>query len=208
MRTSEAMREIERLYKGYAGEYIASVKKIHAAELKIRQARSDAHLTEAGKQAQIDKLREGISAERANMAALAKTADEKAAQIRRTVQERFFARPDDVDLKAMQLLSSGILTDDEIISMAHSQYKNNSTMQRILAKRLSQSEKQEARAAGLALEKGSSAAALACVDAIINAGKYCLGAAPLSGADGSETMRDRWNELTAAAWQTVRNFEG
>ena len=201
------MREIERIYKGYAGDYIASVKKIQEAEQQIQAARSDRNLSEAGKQDRINKLREGIQRERANMAALRKTADQKAAEIRRTVQQGFYARPDDVDLQAMQLLASGILTDDELVCLARGQFKNNQTMQRIIAAKLSQSNKQEVRALGLSMEKGSSAAALACVDAIIGAGQACMGAAPLSGERGAETMLNRWDEITAGAWATAKNLE-
>ena len=210
MTLKDYMRKTERIYKELAPEYIKSVKEEQKAREQIYQTRSSRDLTPEGKQKRIAALQELCNEHKANMAALAKTAKERALEVRKEVEKRFYNRyhatPAALDMQTLELLKSGILSDSELLHLAET-FDGNSTMQRICGKYMEQSSNRNTQTLGRALQMNASDPHLRCIDSIIEVGTHCMGGAPLSGANGAEHMFARFDEMTAQTYAAAPDVE-
>lgn len=197
------MRKTERIYKDLAPEYIKAAKEEQKAREGINQTRSSVDLTTEGKMKRVAELEALRSQHKANMNALAKKAKDQAAAVRQEVAERFYdcyhANPAALDMQALELLKSGILSDSEIKHLADT-FAGNSTMQRICGKYLEQSSDRNTQALGRTLRANASDPHLRCIDSIIDIGNHCLGGAPLSGSNGAERFFSRFDEMAAPVY--------
>ena len=137
------------------------------------------------------------------MELLARTAKAKALEVRSEVETRFYdryhANPEEMDMRGIELLRSGILSDKEVKHLAE-KYDGNCTMQRICGKYLEQSDDQGTRALGRMMRANASDPHLRCIDSIIEVGSYCMGGAHLSGTNGAERIFSRFDEMTAQTY--------
>lgn len=203
MTLKDYMKQVEQIYKKYAPDFIKEANAEKALREEIYNIRGSRELTPEGKQARIEPLQRQCEKHRAKMELLAKTAQAKALEVRSVVESRFYdryhANPDAMDMRGVELLRSGILSDKEIKQLAE-QYSDNCTMQRICGKYMEQSADQETRTLGRVLQANASDPHLRCIDSIIEVGSYCMGGAHLSGANGAERMLSRFDEMTAQTY--------
>lgn len=203
MKLVDFMKKVEAIYRESGEQYVAAAKKEAAAREEIKKTRSSRELTQEGKEKRIAKLQEEIREHKAEMAAIAATAKEKALGVRKSCEEYFFGRfhatPDALDMPALELLKSGIMTDSEIVALAQ-KFKGNCTMERLCGSYLEKSMNQEISGYGRALQLNSTDPHLRAIDAVMDAGNYILGGAPLSGAAGAETFLKRFDEILSPTY--------
>lgn len=205
------MKQIERIYKEAAPEFIKLVNKDKQAQQDIQNARNSRDLTPEGKQkriAALDAYRKELKGE---MDKLAAAANEQALSVRKTVEQNFYgkyhATADAMDMQAMELLKSGILTDSELRTLA-GRFNGNATMQRICGKYMEQSQNAETARLGRALQFSLDDPHLQAVDGIIAAGRACVGEGTQSGPSAAETFLNRFDEVAASAYATAPDVEG
>lgn len=203
------MKKAENIYKDFAPRYLEVAKQEEANRQAIMNVRSSRELTYDGKQKQIAALQEQGKVLKAEMAAIAATANEKAQDVRREVEQRFYgfyhATPQAIDMQGLELLKSGILSDRELMQVADS-YQGNATMQRICGKYMQQSDSRELRQMGSVLQANASNPHLRCIDSIIEVGKYCLGGGRTQGAS-CEVFLNRFDEMTAQTYAAAPDID-
>ena len=210
MKLTDYMRKTEKIYKELAPRYLEAAKQDEENRQAILNVRNSRDLTYEGKQKKIAALQEKGKAFKAEMAAIAATANEQAQEVRQEVAERFYgfyhATPQAIDMQGLELLKSGILSESELMQVAEG-YKGNATMQRICGKYMQQSDSRTLREMGSVLQANASNPHLKCIDSIIEVGTHCMGGAPLSGANGAEHMFARFDEMTAQTYAAAPDIE-
>lgn len=210
MKLTEYMKKAESIYKELSPKYIEAANAEKAVREEIYNVRSSREYTREGKEKRIAQLQEQEKEYRAEMAALAATAKERAQQVRDEVESRFYghfhASADAMDMKAIELLKSGILTDTELKNLAD-QYNGNATMLRIIGKNMEERPNRELQQMGRVLQANASDPHLKCIDSIIHVGDYCMGGAPLS-KNSCEAFLQRFDEMTAQTYAAAPDVEG
>ena len=170
MKLTDYMRKTEKIYKELAPRYLEAAKQDEENRQAILNVRNSRDLTYEGKQKKIAALQEKGKAFKAEMAAIAATANEQAQEVRQEVAERFYgfyhATPQAIDMQGLELLKSGILSESELMQVAEG-YKGNATMQRICGKYMQQSDSRTLREMGSVLQANASNPHLKCIDSII-----------------------------------------
>lgn len=210
MKLIEYMRRIEKIYKDAAPKYLEAAQKEKENREAIEGIRASSNLTYEGKQKQIAALTEQGNAIRAEMAAYSAQAREQALEVRQEVERRFYghfhATPQDIDMPALELLKSGILTDTELKNLANS-YSNNATMRRLIGRTMEQRDSRELQQMGRLLRANATEPHLQCVDSIMQVGEYCLGGGRTKGAS-CEVFLQRFDEMTAPTYAAAPDIEG
>lgn len=210
MKLVDYMKKVEKIYRDAAPSYIENVNKAKAIREAIYAVWNDCTLTTDGKQKKIAKLQEQERTIKAEMAAIAATAKEKALEVRQSVSVRFKGfyevSPDAIDTNALELLKSGILRDYELVKLADS-YTGNITMQRIIGKYLQERPDRNLQQMGRVLQADSQNLHLKCIDSVINAGDYCLGGAPLSGSDGAERLYNHFDQMLVQTYAAAPDID-
>lgn len=210
MTLKKSLVQIAEIYKSAAPRFIEEYKAEREAQEAIYQIRNSADLTPQGKQKKITALEQECAEHKKNMEKIAAEAREKALGVRQEVAERFNSRfhvsPADLDLNALELLKSGILTDTELANMAQ-EYANNCTMSRMIGKYMEERPNSDLQKMGRVLQHSNSDIHLACVDSIIGTGNYMLGGATLSGSSAAETFYNRFDEITAQTFSAAPDIE-
>jgi len=210
MKLIDYMKEAENIYRDAAPSYIKNANKAKEIREAIYAVRNDRTLTPGGKQKKIEELQEQERTLRAEMAAIAATAKEKALEVRQSVSERFKGfyevSPDAIDTNALELLKSGILRDSELVKLADS-YAGNITMQRIIGKYLEERPDRNLQQMGRLLQANLQDPHLKCIDSVISAGDYCLGGAPLSGSAGAEGMYNHFDQMLAPTYEAAPDID-
>lgn len=203
MKLYDYMKKVEGIYKELAPEYIKAVENYKNIRDAIIATRNNRDLTEQGKKKRIEQLQEENRVNKAEMEALAATAEQRAQEVRKQVEKAFYnryhANPEALDMKVLELLKSGILTDTELKNLA-SQYSDNATMQRIAGKYMEQRPDRELQQTGRYLQQSASDPHLRCIDGVITIGRYCMGGAPLSGSAGAARMFERFDDMAAETY--------
>lgn len=210
MTLKQYMEKIAETYKSAAPRFIEEYKAEREAQEAIYQIRNSADLTPQGKQKKITALEQERAEHKKNMGKVAAEAREKALGVRREVEQHFYSRfhvsPADIDMNALELLKSGILTDMELANMAQ-EYANNCTMSRMIGKYMLERPSNELQRMGRVLQHSNSDIHLSCCDSIIDAGNYMLGGAPMSGGSAAETFYNRFDEITAQTFAAAPDIE-
>ena len=211
MKLKDYMKKIEGIYLETAPEIIKLAKKDAQAQQDIHDAQNSRELTHEGKQKRIASLEAYRKEIRAEMDKLAAAADEQALAIRKTVETNFYSKfhatPDSMDMQAIELMKSGILTDSELRTLA-GKFAGNNTMQRICGKYMEKSQDKDTQTMGRALQFSQNDPHLRAVDDIIGAGRACLGKGTQSGLAAAETFTNRFHEITANTYATAPDVEG
>ena len=209
MKLTDYMRKTEKIYKELAPRYLEAAKQDEENRQAILNVRNSRDLTYEGKQKKIAALQEKGKAFKAEMAAIAATANEQAQEVRQEVAERFYgfyhATPQAIDMQGLELLKSGILSESELMQVAEG-YKGNATMQRICGKYMQQSDSRTLQEMGSVLQAKASNPHLKCIDSIIEVGKYCLGGGRTQGAS-CEVFLKRFDEMTAQTYAAAPDIE-
>lgn len=210
MKLKDYMKQTETIYKEAAPEFIKAAKEAKAIRDEIIATRASADLTPEGKTKRIAALNEKMNAIQANMEAIRRTANEKAADLRGTVESVFYnyyhATPAAVDLAGIELLKSGILSDRELAQFAQS-YTGNATMRRVCAQYMQKTNNPELqRMASVIQQESRTNPHLACMDSIISVGNYTLGGGA-SGPDFAEKFLERFDEMTAQTYAAAPDIE-
>lgn len=204
------MQKVAEIYKTAAPEFIEEYKAEKEAREAIAKVKGSADFTEQGKQRKIEQLEQECAEHRKVMETIAAEAQKKALGVRREVEEHFYSRfhvsPADLDVNALELLKSGIVTDTELKNMAQ-EYANNVTMLRLLGKYMMERQSSELKSMGHVLQHSNSDIHLQCVDSVINVGNYMLGGAPLSGGSAAETFYKRFDGLIAGTFEVAPDID-
>lgn len=203
MTLKQYLVQIAEIYKTAAPEYIEVLKAERQAREDIVRIKGSADLTPQGKRRKIEELEQDCAKCKKIMESIAAEAREKALGVRREVEQHFYSRfhvsPADLDVNALELLKSGILTDAELENLA-AQYNGNATMQRMIGKYMQERNNSDLQKLGRVLQYSNTNVHLNCVDSIIDAGNYMLGGAPMSGGSAAETFYNRFDEITAQSF--------
>lgn len=210
MKLVDYMKKVEKIYRDAAPSYIENANKAKAIREAIYAVWNDCTLTTDGKKKKIAELQEQERTIKADMAAIAATAKEKALEVRHSVSVLFKGfyevSPDAIDTNALELLKSGILRDSELVKLADS-YTGNITMQRIIGKYLEERPDRNLKQMGRVLQADLQDPHLKCIDSVINVGDYCLGGAPLSGSDGAERFYNRFDQMLAQTYAAAPDID-
>lgn len=210
MKLKDYMKKIEEIYKGTAPEFIKLVNKDKQAQQDIHNAMNSSELTPEGKQKRIAALEKYRKELKAEMDSLATAANEKAMDVRQTVEQLFYgkfhATADAMDMQAMELLKSGILTDSELRTLAD-RFNGNPTMQRICGKYMEQSKNPDTARLGHTLQLNFNDPHLKAVDGIIATGRACIGQGTQSGPAAAEVFLNRFDEVAAQAYAEAPDIE-
>lgn len=210
MTLKQYLVQIAEIYKTAAPEYIEVLKAERQAREDIVRIKGSADLTPQGKRKKIEELEQDCAKCKKIMESIASEAREKALGVRREVEQHFYSRfhvsPADLDMNAVELLKSGILTDAELENLA-AQYNGNATMQRMIGKYMQERTNSDLQKLGRVLQHSNTNVHLNYVDSIIDAGNYMLGGAPLSGPSASEAFYNRFYELIADTLTNAPNIE-
>ncbi len=206
MTIKEHMKRVEKIYKDAAPEYIKVMKQAQTIQQQIDGVRKSGEYTQEGRQKRLDHLKGELSKYQQQMTDISGNAKQKALEIRREVDGKFYRRfhaaPDMLDANAVTLLQSGILTDNELVSLSDS-FRDNATMRRIVGKYMSERENDAIRMRGQAMLHSVSDPHLTAIDTIMEIGSYCLGGAPMSGPEGAETFLNRFDEMADEAYTSA-----
>ena len=210
MTLKQYLVQIAEIYKTAAPEYIEVLKAERQAREDIVRIKGSADLTPQGKRKKIEELEQDCAKCKKIMQSIAADAREKALGVRREVEEHFYSRfhvsPADLDMNAVELLKSGILTDTELANMAQ-EYANNGTMCRLIGKYMEERPSDELKRMGRVLQHAKADIHLRCVDSIIDIGNCALGGAPLSGNNAAEAFFNRFDELIAYTIKSAPDIE-
>lgn len=187
------LRDIKRIYQESSEKVEKEYDKLVKLNGEYNRVSSSRDYTVEGRQKRLAE----ISAERDkikhNCAALREEANNNARKIRDDAEKMFYnyynAAPEDVDLKMMELIRSGVLTEKELI---HYGNKANSTMRRVIGKEL---EKRGSHQAGTIFQFQSGDPHLSAIDELIGVGDYAVGGAPMGGLESVSAIRKRFDEL-------------
>lgn len=211
MKLTEYMKKVERIYKDAAPEYIKLAKQYDQIRQDIADVPRSRELTHEGKQKRIQALEEDKARLKAKMDKMAAEADEQAMKVRQEVEDRFYshfyATPSSLDMQAIELLKSGILNDKELMHMANS-FKGNATMLRICGQYMQNSSDKNIQQMGRAMQYAPQNTHMECLDAVIVAGRACVGIGTQSGPSGAESFLNRFDRMTEEAYANAPDVEG
>ena len=198
------LREIEGIYKTASEAVTADNAKLRELQDQRKAVWTSSELTRQGQEKAAEKIDEQIRKLQEAMSARRADANSKAQQIRRSAENAFFgyfhATPSDVDLQAMKLIESGVLSDSEMLHMAETA---NVTMRRIIGRALENSPSQRYVDEGRHMQIMTDDPHLRAIDAMISVGDYACGGARLSGTDGAGEFLKRWDELTGPVYESA-----
>ena len=190
------LRDIKRIYQ----ETSDQVEKKYDELVKLNNEYTDVlksrDYTPEGRQKKLAAIDVKRNALKHDLAVLREDANNAARKVRDDVERTFYgyynASPEDVDLKLMELIRSGVLSEKELI---HYGERANTTMRRIIGKELDKRGSLEAHQAGYMFQFPSGDPHLKAVDDLIGVGDYAVGGAKLGGLSSVHGIRSRYDEL-------------
>lgn len=204
------MDRIKTVYATANSSYSAKVKRLRALRDELGAIGSDRNLTIHGKQAKRDALRAEETAIKKDLEVIARDAKATAAIIRSEVERDFkglyAASTDSLDMKTLELLKTGILTDEEMIDLAK-KHEFNAATRRLIGKYAHERPSSAMRALAATCEKASMRPDLDAVDSLIATANYTVGDAPLSGQYGAVELGKKLDKITDYAYQIAPNIE-
>ena len=190
------LEKIKDIYWEKSGEVEKKYNELKALDAEYVRVSSSRDYSAEGKEKRLLEISNKKSELKRVLDDLRKAANDAAMQIRSDVEKTFYsyyhADPDDVDLKMMELIRSGVLTDDELI---HYGKRANPTMRRLIGKELSERKTPEAHAAGMTFLQTEGDPHLNAVDYLMQVGDYAVGGARLGGLDSVTGVRMRFDSL-------------
>lgn len=187
------LRDIKRIYQESSDQVekkYDELVKLNNEYQDVLKSRDYTYEGRHKKLAAIDVKRDAL---KHDLAVLRENANNAARKVRDDVERTFYgyynASPDDVDLKMMELIRSGVLSEKELI---HYGNKANSTMRRVIGKEL---ENRGFHQAGIMFQFPSEDPHLKAVDDLIGVGDYAVGGAPMGGLESVSAIRKRFDEL-------------
>lgn len=199
------LRDIKRIYQESSDQVekkYDELVKLNNEYQDVLKSRDYTHEGRQKKLAAIDVKRDAL---KHDLAVLRENANNAARKVRDDVERTFYgyynASPDDVDLKMMELIRSGVLSEKELI---HYGNKANSTMRRVIGKEL---ENRGSHQAGMMFQFPSGDPHLKAVDDLIGVGDYAVGGAKLGGLSSVHGIRAKFDELCDPVIAGIRDVK-
>lgn len=193
IKVRDYLRKVKKIYQEKSEEVEKKYDELKKLNDEYQTTLSSRDYTPEGRQkklAAIDVKRDALKRE---LASLREAAKSEALKVRESAEATFYnyynASPEDVDLKMMELIKSGVLSEKELI---HYGNRANSTMRRVIGKEL---EKRGSRQAGMVFQFESGDPHLSAIDELIGVGDYSVGGAPMGGLESVSAIRKRFDEL-------------
>lgn len=190
------LRDIKKIYQESSEKVEKEYDKLVKLDEEYNRVSSSRDYTLEGRQKRLTEISAERDKIRHNCAAMREETNNAARRLRSEAEKMFYnyynASPDDVDLKLMELIRSGVLSENELI---HYGERANTTMRRIIGKELEKIGSVEARQAGMVFQIQSGDPHLSAIDNLIGIGDYAVGGAPMGGLSSVHNIRARFDEL-------------
>lgn len=190
------LRDIKKIYQESSEKVEKEYDKLVKLDEEYNRVSSSRDYTLEGRQKRLTEISAERDKIRHNCAAMREEANNAARRLRSEAEKMFYnyynASPDDVDLKLMELIRSGVLSEKELI---HYGERANTTMRRIIGKELENRGSMEARQAGSIFQFQSGDPHLKAADELIGIGDYSVGGAKMGGLSSVSAIRKRFDEL-------------
>lgn len=190
------LREIKRIYQESSDQVEKKYNELVRLDGEYKEVQDSRDYTNEGRQKKLAAIDAKRDALKRDLAALRDQTNNEARKVRDIVERTFYsyynASPEDVDLKLMELIRSGVLSDRELI---HYGERTNTTMKRIIGKELETRKSDEARQAAAVFQFQSGDPHLSAIDELIGVGDYAIGGAPMGGLESVSAIRKRFDEL-------------
>lgn len=202
------LRDIKRIYRESSDQVEKKYDELVNLDKEYQDVLKSRDYTHEGRQkklAAIDVKRDALKHE---LAVLRENANSAARKVRDDVERTFYgyynASPEDVDLKLMELIRSGVLSEKEMI---HYGERANTTMRRIIGKELEKRGSLEAHQAGAMFQFPSGDPHLKAVDELIGVGDYAVGGAKLGGLSSVHGIRAKFDVLCDPVIAGIRDVK-
>ena len=190
------LRDIKAIYQKKSEEVEKKYNELKKAKDDYVKISSSKDFTPEGRQKRLNANSAYQDELKHDLDALRREANEAAGKIRNEAEKAFYgyynAKPEDVDLKMLELIRSGVLSEKELI---HYGERANTTMRRLIGKELEKKESYSAHQAATIFQMGSDNPHLKAIDEVIGVGDYAVGGAPMGGYDSVSAIRARFDSL-------------
>lgn len=190
------LQKVKRIYQEKSAEVEEQYNELKKLEAEKQAVLSSRDFTPEGRSNRVSEIDTKRNALKASLAALREQANNEARKVRKDAESVFYgyynASPEDVDLRMMELIRSGVLSDAELI---HYGERSNATMKRLIGKELESRDSMDAKAAGRFFLQMSGNPHLQAIDSIMEIGDYTVGGAKMGGLDTVHAMRARYDSL-------------
>ena len=171
------MQRIESIYKDTSVKVAKANRKNQKLKLAEQALTADHGIRFPGRKEQLRHFDQEIQHNDELIKDLRSAAKEEAHRIRSEVEHNFYryyhADPEDLDLKTIKLLESGVLSEEEVLHMASTA---NVTMRRMFGKYLSSSKQKRYADQGKQMLIASDDPHLRAIDTLISLGDYMVAA--------------------------------